>query len=92
MTLARLPLSLALTLSATALVACDPKDGSVSGTATAGSDQTGSDDTAFYEAKLTSANYYAERFLPDAGALRRKLEAGSEHMMKLPEEAFATAA
>lgn len=45
MTLARLPLSLALTLSATALVACDPKDGSVSGTATAGSDQTGSDDT-----------------------------------------------
>ncbi|MEO0461822.1 MAG: acyl-CoA dehydrogenase C-terminal domain-containing protein [Pseudomonadota bacterium] len=52
----------------------------------------GSADAAFYEAKLTSANYYAERFLPDAGALRRKLEAGSENMMKLPEEAFATAA
>jgi len=50
------------------------------------------EDAAFYEAKLTSANYYAERYLPDAGALRRKLEAGSEHMMKLPEEAFATAA
>ncbi|MDJ0977684.1 MAG: acyl-CoA dehydrogenase C-terminal domain-containing protein [Erythrobacter sp.] len=50
------------------------------------------DDAAFYQAKLTSAAYYAERFLPDAGALRRKLEAGSENMMKLPEEAFATAA
>ncbi|WP_296716653.1 acyl-CoA dehydrogenase C-terminal domain-containing protein [Erythrobacter sp.] len=50
------------------------------------------EDKAFYEAKLVSANYYAERYLPDAGALRRKLEAGSEYMMKLPEEAFATAA
>ncbi|WP_086618403.1 acyl-CoA dehydrogenase C-terminal domain-containing protein [Erythrobacter tepidarius] len=50
------------------------------------------EDKAFYEAKLVSANYYAERFLPDAGALRRKLEAGSDYMMKLPAEAFATAA
>jgi hypothetical protein len=50
------------------------------------------EDKAFYEAKLVSANYYSERFLPDAGALRRKLEAGSEYMMKLPAEAFATAA
>ncbi|MBV7267108.1 acyl-CoA dehydrogenase C-terminal domain-containing protein [Erythrobacter ani] len=50
------------------------------------------EDKAFYEAKLTSAAYYAERFLPDAGALRRKLEAGSDNMMKLSEEAFATAA
>ncbi|MEM6475626.1 MAG: acyl-CoA dehydrogenase C-terminal domain-containing protein [Pseudomonadota bacterium] len=50
------------------------------------------EDAAFYEAKMTSAAYYSERFLPDAGALRRKLEAGSEHMMALPEEAFATAA
>ncbi|MEQ8740702.1 MAG: acyl-CoA dehydrogenase C-terminal domain-containing protein, partial [Hoeflea sp.] len=32
-------------------------------------------DKAFYEAKLTAAAYYAERWLPDAGALRRKLEA-----------------
>jgi hypothetical protein len=50
------------------------------------------EDKAFYEAKLVSVNYYTERFLPDAGALRRKLEAGSEYMMKLPAEAFATAA
>ncbi|ALE16417.1 Acyl-CoA dehydrogenase [Altererythrobacter epoxidivorans] len=49
-------------------------------------------DPAFYEAKLVSAKYYAERYLPDAGALRRKLEAGAEHMMALPEEAFLTAA
>ncbi len=52
----------------------------------------GTDDKAFYEAKMVSAAYYAERFLPDAGALRRKLEAGSENMMKLTEDAFATAA
>jgi hypothetical protein len=52
----------------------------------------GSDDKAFYEAKLVSARYYAERLLPDAGALRRKLEAGSEAMMALSEDAFATAA
>ena len=54
--------------------------------------KSGADDAAFYEAKATSAAYYAERFLPDAGALRRKLEAGSDIMMKLPEAAFATAA
>mgnify|MGYP002780751494 CR=1 FL=1 len=52
----------------------------------------GTDDKAFYEAKLVTARYYMERFLPDAGALRRKLEAGSESMMALGEEGFATAA
>ncbi|WP_252257768.1 acyl-CoA dehydrogenase C-terminal domain-containing protein [Erythrobacter aurantius] len=52
----------------------------------------GTEEKGFYEAKLTSASYYAERFLPDAGALRRKLEAGSDNMMALPAEAFATAA
>ena len=50
------------------------------------------EDKAYYEAKLTSARYYAERYLPDAGAFRRKVEAGSESMMALGEEAFATAA
>jgi alkylation response protein AidB-like acyl-CoA dehydrogenase len=53
---------------------------------------TGSEDRAFYEAKLVSARYYGERFLPDAGALRRKMEAGSENMMALSQEAFQTAA
>ncbi len=52
----------------------------------------GGEDKAFYEAKLVTARYYAERFLPDAGALRRKLEAGGEAMMALDVEAFATAA
>ena len=45
----------------------------------------------FYEAKLTTARYYMDRYLPDAGALRRKLEAGAESMMALPEDAFARA-
>ena len=51
----------------------------------------GAGDTAFYEAKLVTGRYFGERFTPDAGALRRKIEAGSEAMMALPVEAFATA-
>ncbi len=51
----------------------------------------GAGDKAFYEAKLTTALYYGERFCPDAAALRRKIEAGSEAVMALPVEAFATA-
>ncbi len=52
----------------------------------------GAGDADFYRGKLTTARYYAERFLPDTGALRRKLEAGAEAMMALEPEAFATAA
>ena len=52
----------------------------------------GTEDKAFYEAKLATARYYMDRYLPDAGALRRKLEAGSESLMALDEDAFATAA
>ena len=48
----------------------------------------GSADAAFYEAKLITARYYFDRFTPDAGALRRKVEAGAESMMALPVEAF----
>ena len=51
----------------------------------------GSGDAAFYQAKLTTARYYGERFLPDAGALRRKIEGGAEAVMELPVEMFATA-
>ncbi|RZV31591.1 MAG: acyl-CoA dehydrogenase, partial [Sphingomonadaceae bacterium] len=50
------------------------------------------EDPAFYEAKLATARYYMDRYLPDAGALRRKLESGSDSMMALGEDAFATAA
>jgi hypothetical protein len=52
---------------------------------------SGSSDEAFYEAKLVTARYFGERFTPDAGALRRKIEGGAETMMELPPEAFATA-
>jgi hypothetical protein len=41
------------------------------------------DNAAFYETKLVTARYFGERFTPDAGALRRKIEAGSEAMMAL---------
>ena len=50
------------------------------------------DDKAFYEAKLATARYYMDRFLPDVGALRRKLEAGADSLMALDEAAFLTAA
>jgi alkylation response protein AidB-like acyl-CoA dehydrogenase len=50
------------------------------------------EDPAFYEAKLATARYYMDRYLPDAGALHRKLESGSDSMMALGEDAFATAA
>lgn len=45
-------------------------------------------DKDFYEAKLITARFYAERILPDAGALRRKIEGGAEALMLLPVEAF----
>jgi alkylation response protein AidB-like acyl-CoA dehydrogenase len=52
----------------------------------------GTGDTAFYEAKITTARYFFERYAPDCGALRRKIEAGSEAMMALDEDMFLTAA
>ncbi|MFM5907347.1 MAG: acyl-CoA dehydrogenase C-terminal domain-containing protein [Novosphingobium sp.] len=61
------------------------------GTVAAQTLAAGTSDAAFYEAKLVTARYYGERFTPDAGALRRKMESGSESMMALPLEAFATA-
>lgn len=48
----------------------------------------GTDDKAFMEAKLITARFFAERIMPDTGALRRKLEAGAEAIMALPEDAF----
>ena len=51
----------------------------------------GAADKAFYEAKLVTARYFGERFTPEAGALRRKLETGSATMMALPIESFARA-
>jgi hypothetical protein len=52
---------------------------------------SGDGDMTFYEAKLVTARFFAERFTPDAGALRRKIEGGADALMSLPPEAFATA-
>ena len=46
------------------------------------------DDRAFHEAKLATARFYAARELPMSVALRRKIEAGAETLMKIPAEAF----
>jgi hypothetical protein len=51
----------------------------------------GTGNAAFYETKLVTARYFAERYLPDCGALRRKIEAGSEALMALSPEMFAAA-
>jgi hypothetical protein len=51
----------------------------------------GTTDTAFYQAKLTTARYFAERFCPDTASLRRKIEAGADAVMALPIADFATA-
>jgi alkylation response protein AidB-like acyl-CoA dehydrogenase len=48
----------------------------------------GAEDRAFHENKLITARFYAERELPLASALRRKIEAGAETVMKIPAEAF----
>jgi alkylation response protein AidB-like acyl-CoA dehydrogenase len=48
----------------------------------------GVEDRAFHEAKLVTARFYAERILPQAGAERRRIEAGAESLMALPAEAF----
>ena len=45
----------------------------------------------FLEAKLVTARHFGERFLSDAGSLRRKIEAGSEAMMALTPEQFYAA-
>jgi alkylation response protein AidB-like acyl-CoA dehydrogenase len=51
----------------------------------------GAGNAAFYETKLVTARYFAEHYLPDCGALRRKIEAGSEAIMALTPEMFAAA-
>jgi len=51
----------------------------------------GTGNAVFYETKLKTARYFAERIMPDVGALRRKIEAGSEAIMALEPELFAAA-
>jgi len=51
----------------------------------------GAGNAAYLQAKLVTARFFAERIMPDAGALRRKIEGGAESLMALPPEAFLTA-
>jgi alkylation response protein AidB-like acyl-CoA dehydrogenase len=48
----------------------------------------GSEGKDFYDAKLITAHFYAQRELPLSSALRHKIEAGAETLMKIPAEAF----
>jgi alkylation response protein AidB-like acyl-CoA dehydrogenase len=48
----------------------------------------GAEDADLHRAKLITGRFYAERLMPEAGALRRQIEAGSESLMALPVEAF----
>jgi hypothetical protein len=45
-------------------------------------------DALFHETKLLTAKFYAQRELPLSTALRRKVEAGAETLMRIPVEAF----
>ncbi|MFL6844213.1 MAG: acyl-CoA dehydrogenase C-terminal domain-containing protein [Allosphingosinicella sp.] len=45
-------------------------------------------DKGFYDAKLITARFFAERVMPETGSLRRQIEAGADTLMALPAEAF----
>ncbi|HEX8484209.1 acyl-CoA dehydrogenase C-terminal domain-containing protein [Sphingomonas sp.] len=53
--------------------------------------EAGEGDAAFMDAKLVTARFFAERVMPEAGALRRKIEGGAEAIMALPPEMFMAA-
>jgi alkylation response protein AidB-like acyl-CoA dehydrogenase len=48
----------------------------------------GGEDEPFHDAKLVTARFYAQRELPLSTALRKKIEAGAETLMKIPAEVF----
>jgi hypothetical protein len=45
-------------------------------------------DSAFYQAKITTARFYAGQIMPGALAHRRAIEAGCDALLGLPEEQF----
>jgi alkylation response protein AidB-like acyl-CoA dehydrogenase len=49
----------------------------------------GEGDAAFLGAKRITARFFAERVLPDSGALRRKIEGGADAVMALEPALFA---
>lgn len=48
----------------------------------------GTDDGTFHETKLAAARFYAARELPLSNALRSKIEAGADTLMRVPVDAF----
>ena len=51
----------------------------------------GEGDARFLDAKLVTARFFAERVMPDAGSLRRKIEGGAEALMALDPDLFLAA-
>jgi len=49
----------------------------------------GTNETQFYQAKLTTAQFYFERLLPRTQSLAITIKSGASNLMNLPEEAFA---
>ncbi len=45
-------------------------------------------DAGFYQGKLTTARFYMERILPQAGGLFMAIKSGKASMMEMPEAAF----
>jgi len=46
-------------------------------------------DTAFYQGKLMTAEFYFERLLPRTDALKKTMLSGADNLMQMPEEMFA---
>ncbi|EZP73402.1 Acyl-CoA dehydrogenase [Sphingomonas paucimobilis] len=53
--------------------------------------EAGEGDARYLEAKLVTARFFAERIMPDAGALRRKIEGGAESLMAIDPDMFLAA-
>jgi alkylation response protein AidB-like acyl-CoA dehydrogenase len=51
----------------------------------------GEGDKSFYEAKLVTARFFAERIMPEAGSLRREIEGGADSIMALSPDQFIAA-
>ncbi|WIW88882.1 acyl-CoA dehydrogenase C-terminal domain-containing protein [Sphingobium sp. V4] len=51
----------------------------------------GQGDAQYLGAKLVTARFFAERIMPDAGSLRRKIEGGADTLMALDPDLFLAA-
>jgi hypothetical protein len=48
----------------------------------------GEGEKTYLEAKLSTATFYSERFIPEAFALRRRVESGADTIMTMPLDSF----